>query len=105
MYYNDFDNWADVQEEFQMVEPEPEEVLVADYSCEDYEGDAYVVYRKGNMYYTVNGGHCSCFGLEGQWEPEAYDIQTLYLALDKSNPYGVEQAHKFELLRVLKERF
>lgn len=46
------------------------EILAAAYTYEDYSGSAYVLFRKDGKLFAVNGGHCSCFGLEGQWEPE-----------------------------------
>jgi len=45
-------------------------VIVAAYTDEDYSGDAYVLLKKGYKYYEVFGGHCSCHGLEGQWDLE-----------------------------------
>lgn len=48
------------------------EFLVAYYAYEDYSGAAIVVYRdkRDGKVYEVNGSHCSCHGLEGQWKPE-----------------------------------
>ena len=46
------------------------EIIVAYYSYEDYSGDALVIYKENGKLYEVTGGHCSCYGLEGQWEPE-----------------------------------
>lgn len=34
------------------------------------DSDAFVVFRRGGRLYEVNGSHCSCYGFEGQWEPE-----------------------------------
>jgi len=56
---------------------EIDEVLLASYSYEDYSGDAFVLFRKGDKLYEVNGGHCSCHGLEGQWEPEETTVKAL----------------------------
>jgi hypothetical protein len=56
---NDFDTQDKVTED---------ELIFAYYSYED--GTALVVYQRGGKLYEVNGGHCSCNGLEGQWEPE-----------------------------------
>jgi hypothetical protein len=53
------------------------EVLLASYNQECYEGSAFVLYRKDGKLYEVNGSHCSCFGLEGQWEPEETSIDAL----------------------------
>lgn len=72
-YTGDFTCWADVAGSFACNEPEPEEVLLADYENDGYEGSAHVVYRNGNTYYVIEGSHCSCYGLEGQFQPESYD--------------------------------
>jgi len=55
------------------------DVLLASYSYENYSGDAFVLYRdtRDGKLYEVHGSHCSCYGLEGQWEPEACDLQSL----------------------------
>ena len=70
MIYQGFDNWADVQSQFSTDAPEPEQVLLARYTYEDYEGDALVIFSNGGALFMVTGSHCSCYGLEGQWEPE-----------------------------------
>lgn len=46
------------------------EILFASYTYEDYSGSATVIFERGGKVYEVNGGHCSCYGLEGQWEAE-----------------------------------
>ena len=48
-------------------------VLVASYTYEDYSGSAYVLFERDGKLFEVHGGHCSCYGLEGQWEPEEAD--------------------------------
>jgi hypothetical protein len=48
---------------------ESAKLLVSYYSCIGYEGNAFVLYEKDGELYEVNGSHCSCYGLEGQWEP------------------------------------
>lgn len=45
-------------------------ILFASYGCANYSGDAWVLFEQKGKLYEVNGGHCSCYGLEGQWEPE-----------------------------------
>jgi hypothetical protein len=84
IYVDGFSNWKDVQEQFQMNEPEPDEVIEALYDLsEPYSGSARVVYRNGDKFYIVEGGHCSCYGLEGQWDVEEYDETTIKGALEK----------------------
>jgi hypothetical protein len=60
-------------------------VLFASYSYEDYSGDAFVLFEKDGKLYEVNGGHCSCYGLEGQWEPEETNVQALKHRLYEGN--------------------
>ncbi len=50
--------------------PTDSEVIIAGYEYENYEGSAFVLYEKNGKLYEANGGHCSCYGLEGQWKPE-----------------------------------
>lgn len=49
---------------------EGENILFASYGAENYEGDAWVLFEEDGKLYEVNGSHCSCYGLEEQWEPE-----------------------------------
>jgi hypothetical protein len=99
-YRGDFwKNWQDVCQDFECNEPVPDEVILAQYTDEGYEGAAFVVYRNGDKYYTVDGGHCSCYGLGGQWKPEEYTLHQLVVALHKSWRH-----EKHELLSFLEPR-
>lgn len=60
-------------------------MLFASYEYADYAGDAFVLFRKDGKLYEVNGGHCSCYGLEGQWEPEETTIEALEHRLKEGN--------------------
>lgn len=50
--------------------PPEESILFASYGGAAYEGDAVVLFERDGKLFEVHGGHCSCHGLEGQWEPE-----------------------------------
>jgi hypothetical protein len=50
--------------------PTDAEIRFALYDCPPYEGQALVVYERDGQLFEVNGSHCSCYGLEGQWTPE-----------------------------------
>ena len=52
-------------------------ILYASYTYECYEGDAVVVgYRPSTgLFFYVEGGHCSCYGLEGQWEETSLTVE------------------------------
>lgn len=54
-------------------------VLLNYYEYEDYSGTGMVLYEKGGKLFEVNGGHCSCNGLEGQWSPEETTLEALYM--------------------------
>ncbi len=58
------------------------DVLLAYYSYEDYSGSAFVLLHKDGQLFEVNGSHCSCFGLEDQWEPEQTTVESLQHRLD-----------------------
>lgn len=55
------------------------EVLLASYVTPAYSGSAFVLFRdtRDNKLYENHGSHCSCMGLEDQWEPEAVDLESL----------------------------
>ena len=44
--------------------------IAYEYSYENYEGMAFGVLERDNKLFIVEGSHCSCYGLEEQWEPE-----------------------------------
>lgn len=52
-------------------------ILFATYGYENYSGDAFVLFEKDGKLYEVNGGHCSCYGLEGQWDAEETNLDVL----------------------------
>lgn len=66
-------------------------VLVAVYAYGCYEGDAYVLLRDNatGAFEEVHGGHCSCYGLEGQWQPETADPDAILHRIDKGT-WGTE---------------
>jgi len=58
------------------------EILVASYTYEEYSGSAYVLFRRDGKLFEVHGGHCSCYGLEDQWEPEETTKEAILHRLD-----------------------
>ncbi len=68
-------NWScikDLERDFKETIGKEVRILFAWYSYAGYSGSAYVLgYDKSlNKFFEVHGGHCSCYGLEGQWSPE-----------------------------------
>jgi hypothetical protein len=88
--------WDDAEDVFDSFE-EPRipgaEILYAHYTDEDYCGYGAVVYLHGGNLYMVEGSHCSCNGLEGQWVP----IQTTVGAMRMMR----ESAHRPEFKQFL----
>lgn len=82
-YIGIFSDKKSIVEEFALDEEqrkdfEDAEVLLAYYSYEDYFGEAFVLYRKNGNLFEVNGSHCSCYGLEYQWDPENVTVEELW---------------------------
>ena len=93
MYYGEFDNWEDVAGNFGIDETSNDKVvLFAAYDVDGYDGSATVVFVRNGTFYIVEGGHCSCYGLEGQWEPDEMPLEGLLRMTDEG--YGV--LHYFE---------
>lgn len=103
-YKGSFDSWESVvrnftgkvyDDTFKLNKKDlPTEVLYAHYETENNwpGGYAFVVWRKGRKYYTLEGSHCSCYGLEEVgWDPEEFSSKKLFLEyLKKKTLYGFE---------------
>ncbi len=63
-----FGDKEDICREFQIADFSGV-VIHACYEYEDYSGSAGVVFVDDGLIYTVSGSHCSCYGLEEQWDP------------------------------------
>lgn len=79
-----FSNWScldDVHHSFGINghQLRDKEVLFAWYGYGDYYGEAKVIFQRRGKLYEVAGSHCSCNGLEGQWQPELITWEQLAL--------------------------
>ena len=107
MFLYDFDDLADLISQFwpeyagskYKGELDECEILLASYMIEGYEGSAYVLYQKDGKLYEVFASHCSCMGLEGQWEPEETSVKAISLRLAADSYY--HRGHEVELAGVL----
>jgi hypothetical protein len=86
VYFDCFTGVEDVIEQFSAPADalDNAEVFYANYTTPAYEGYATVVFEKEGVLYEVNGSHCSCYGLEGQWEPEVTSWEAI--AMRDSDP-------------------
>lgn len=55
----------------------PINILFASYGQANYSGDAFVLFERDMKLFEANGGHCSCYGLEGQFDPEETTLEAL----------------------------
>jgi hypothetical protein len=84
MYKDEFSCRKDVEDNFQ-VTLSNENILFAGYGYECYEGNAYVLFEQDGKLYEVEGGHCSCYGLEGQWDPVEATKETIQQRITADN--------------------
>ena len=78
-------------------------ILLAYYSDEDYNGSAFVLFEQNGEFFIVEGGHCSCYGLEDQWEPVKTTVKTLKFMFENGtigHYYGVDY-YKTEMLKII----
>lgn len=82
----------DVLEDFDLPKEQYQDIniLFAFYGLSSYEGDAFVLLERNGSLHEVNGSHCSCYGLEGQWSEEDTCLQALNYRLMKG-----ELGHSF----------
>ena len=79
-YLGNFTCKKDVIKEFYCTnekEFDDVKILLAWYGYGDYDGSAFVLFERDGKLYEVNGGHCSCYGLEEQWDPEETSVEAL----------------------------
>ena len=81
-YFNNWSNRDDVEMDFRGERwnwdnkapvpdfPTDEEILFASYAEFSYEGDSMVLFWRDGRIYQNEASHCSCYGLEGSWNPD-----------------------------------
>lgn len=82
-------NWKvkeDVLNDFEISDTtENINILFASYGVGNWSGDAWVLFEQDGRLYEVNGSHCSCCGLENQWEPEEVGLKDIEYRLVKGS--------------------
>lgn len=83
--YPNVEYWLEKKEKLtrKIKEYERVNVLFASYGDANYSGDAFVLFEKDGRLYEVNGSHCSCYGLEGQFESEETSLEYLEKVLKR----------------------
>ena len=85
LFLGNFEDVDDVKREFNVTDDSLNGafIILAWYGYGDYDGSAFVLYERDGQLYEVNGGHCSCYGLEDQWDPEKTDAKALLHRIDQ----------------------
>ena len=78
IFEDDFTDADDVFSSFTVKDEDREgvNILFASYTYEGYEGYATVIFERNGKLYENFGSHCSCYGLEDQWQPDEIDVET-----------------------------
>jgi hypothetical protein len=83
MFLGEWSSLDDILKDFRAnIDTSDIEILFAVYTYESYDGRAFVLYKDRGSLYEVNGSHCSCYGLEDQWEPEETSVEAIVYRLD-----------------------
>lgn len=85
IYLHEWSCAADVAMDFGISESDlagSGEIMLASYDRQDYDGSAFVLLRRAGVLYEVNASHCSCMGLEDQWNPEPTTAADLVFRVD-----------------------
>lgn len=77
-------------------------VLIAYYTYANYSGSAWVLFEQDGKLYEVNGSHCSCYGLEGQWCPEETDLETIKFRINEGE-LGKSDWNEYNYQKEIKE--
>lgn len=97
-------NEGDVWGSFKISKPKGVKILFAVYSYESYSGKAFVLFEMAGKLYEVNGSHCSCYGLEDQWQPEETTVESLIMRMrngDLGREYEKDQDFNLDLFEFL----
>ena len=87
IYSGDFNCRADVEREYNVAIAKNIRIVYAGYWYRDYSGNSVVLFKQGRKLYEVRGGHCSCDGLGGQWEPEEVNKDQMMHMLENGAYY------------------
>jgi hypothetical protein len=103
MYSGCWSDKSEVASNFNVELGDNIDIIFAHYSgygtpdSSDYEMWARVLFADTAQtpvrLYEVHGSHCSCYGLEDQWKPDAVSIQNIVSDLRTGKAWGDEVVH------------
>lgn len=100
IFFGDFSNKESVATAFCEELADNVNILFAWYEYVDYSGSAEVIFEQDGVLYEVSGSHCSCYGLEGQWEPQTLELKEIQHRLTKGT-FGEYGGFKEVLIKFL----
>lgn len=106
MFYGRWDSKEDVARDFASSYGELDQnvlnadIIFAAYDTPDYEGYAMVLLRENGKLFEVHGSHCSCYGLEGQWEPEEVEPEVLLERVERAS-WGIAKDYAEQIRSAL----
>lgn len=103
IYLGEFDNKKDVENAFRSGSLDLCHILLASYEYGDYCGDAFVLFVENGRLYEVHGSHCSCYGLEDQWDPEETMFAALKHRIEHGNLSNLCGGYEHDVLKQLEE--
>lgn len=97
MFFEDFDSIETLKKEYEITDKEliGVDILYAIYETGCYDGQSLVLFKKDDKLYIVNASHCSCNGLEGQWDPVETNEQALKMEIDAKSSYCYNEFQSF----------
>lgn len=79
-----FRNEKEICDEF-AVDGIPGVLIFACYEQQYERGEAEILYVSNGKWFHVAGSHCSCYGLEDQFEPEEMPFEAIQHLMDEGN--------------------
>lgn len=76
-YYGEFLDDKSVCDEFGIPDLNGYTVLFAIYTNEAWEGEAWLLLEKNGELYISEASHCSCYGLDGAFDPVLTSPETI----------------------------
>jgi hypothetical protein len=97
MFCEHFENIEDLKTEFEITDSDllGVEILFAAYMGGWHDGQALVLFKKEEKLFVIDASHCSCYGLEGQWDPIETNEAALKMEIDAKSNYRYEEFSSF----------
>jgi hypothetical protein len=95
--FEGFENKEDVCSQFNIGDFDGV-IVLAIYDQGSYDGTAEVIYVHGGKFYMASGSHCSCYGLEDQWNPVEMPVEGIEKIIAGG---GLLSGYKDWLLKVI----